>query len=69
MFYQSGSYDRGGSKTMCSDGVVCLNEDQSGLCPGSAAAEFMVLAPAAVIKMAITMTVMIITVHHHHQQR
>ena len=54
---------------MCSDGVVCLNEDQSGLCPGSAAAEFMVLAPAAVIKMAITMTVMIITVHHQHQQR
>jgi hypothetical protein len=50
------------SKIMCSSGVLCLNEHQSRLCPGSTATEFMLLAPAAVTRMVITITVMIMTV-------
>jgi hypothetical protein len=58
-------------KIMCSNSVLLLNEDQSRLCPGSAARQFKVLAPAAVTNMVMTMTVMIMRVyhHHHHQQR
>ena len=35
----------GESKIMCRSGVLHLNADQSRLCPGSTATEFMVLAP------------------------
>jgi len=71
MFYQSGSRNWGESKIMCNNGVLYLNADEKRVCPGSTATEFMVLSPAAVTKMVMTMTVMIMTIyhHHHHQQR
>jgi len=69
MFYQSGFQNWWESNIMCSNGVLYLNADQYRLRPGSTTTEFMVLAPAAVTNMVMTMAVMIMTIYHHHHQQ